>query len=207
MKLLLATKNAHKIEEIALLLRDVPTLELIDVRELGVIMPPENGVTMRENARIKAQSVMRQTRVATLADDSGIEVDCLNGEPGVHSARWLSGNDEDRMRALLARADATSTRIEERSARYRCAICVALPDGTLLETEAVCEGCISSEPRGENGFGYDPIFEITSATQAPIEYSKQTMAQVPTEIKAQISHRARAIVQMTKHLRALAQTS
>ncbi len=200
MTILLATANAHKIAEITELLRDIPDLELVNLRELGVIMPEETGATMRENARIKAQSVTSQTGLISLADDSGIEVDCLNGEPGVHSARWINGSDDERMRALLARVDASSTRIEERSARYRCAICVAFPDGTFLETEATCEGRIAQTRRGENGFGYDPIFEITEATNAPIEYSNCTMAQIPASVKAQVSHRARAVAQMVKLL-------
>ena len=213
MTILLATANAHKIEEISAMLRDVPDLEIVDLRELGVVMPPETGATMRENARLKAQSVMQQTGLIALADDSGIEVDILDGEPGVRSARWINGSDDDRTLALLARVDAavemsnatSSTRSDEelRTARYRCAICVAFPDGTFLETEGTCEGRIAHAPRGDNGFGYDPIFEITAATKAPIEYSNYTMAQVPSEVKAQVSHRARAIDEMVKLLRVL----
>ena len=208
MTILLATANAHKIEEICAMLRDVPHLEIVDLRELGVVMPPETGATMQENARIKAQSVMQQTGFISLADDSGIEVDILDGEPGVRSARWINGSDDDRTLALLARVDAateianttSSTRCndEMRTARYRCAICVAFPDGNFLETEGTCEGRIAHAPRGENGFGYDPIFEITPETKAPIEYSKRTMAEVPAEIKAQVSHRARAIAEAVK---------
>ena len=201
MTILLATANAHKIEELSALLRDVPNLEIKSLRDFPhVEMPEETGATMQENARLKAQSVMQQTGVVSLADDSGIEVDCLNGEPGVRSARWIDGSDEERMNALLARTNKSSTRIEERNARYRCAICVAFPDDTFLETEATCGGRIAQNPRGENGFGYDPIFEITEATQAPIEYSNCTMAQVPAEIKAQVSHRARAVAAMLHYL-------
>ena len=108
MTIILATANAHKIEEISAMLRDVPHLEIVDLRELGVVMPPETGATMRENARIKAQSVMQQTGFISLADDSGIEVDILDGEPGVRSARWINGSDDDRTLALLARVDAAT---------------------------------------------------------------------------------------------------
>lgn len=203
MKLLLATQNAHKIEELAALLCDVSNLELVSLRGFSSVeMPEETGETMQENARIKAQSVMQQTQIASLADDSGIEVDCLNGAPGVRSARWIDGSDADRMRALLNETNASSTRIEERTARYRCAICVAFPDGTILESEGVCEGRIAQTPRGELGFGYDPIFEMTEATPAPIEYSNRTMAQVSASVKAQVSHRARAMAEMAKLLRA-----
>ena len=176
------------------MLRDVPRLEIVSLRDFpDVEMPEETGLTMRENARIKAQSCARQSGMIALADDSGIEVDVLHGEPGVRSARWIEGSDEDRMHALLARTDESGTRTGERTARYRCAICVAFPDGRVVETEGVCEGRIAQQPRGNLGFGYDPIFEITPQTQAPIEYSNCTMAQVPAEVKAQVSHRARAI--------------
>ena len=200
MKLLLATQNAHKIAEISELLRAISALEIVSLRDFPAVeMPDESGETMPENARLKAQSVMAQTGMISLADDSGIEVDCLNGEPGVRSARWKNGSDDDRMRALLDKVDASSTR-KSRTARYRCAICVAFPDGTLLESQSVCEGRIALEARGINGFGYDPIFEISELTNAPIEYSNDTMAQIPSEIKAQISHRARAVALMAKLL-------
>lgn len=208
MIILLATGNGHKVEEISAMLRDVPHLEIKSLRDFpDVEMPEETGATMRENARIKAQSCARQSGVAALADDSGIEVDVLGGEPGVRSARWIEGSDEDRMLALLARTNESSTRNDERTARYRCAICVAFPDGRVLETEGVCEGRIAREPRGENGFGYDPIFETTPETGAPIEYSNCTMAQVPPELKAQVSHRARAVAAMEELLRAVSDAS
>lgn len=201
MTILLATGNAHKIEEIGELLRAVPHLEIVSLRDFpNVEMPEETGATMQENARIKARSVMQQTGIVSLADDSGIEVDVLNGAPGVRSARWIDGSDEDRMRALLARTNQSSTRNEDRTARYRCAICVAFPDGRILQTEGTCEGRIAHEPRGKNGFGYDPIFEITEATGLPIEYSNCTMAQVPPAVKAQVSHRARAVEMIAKLL-------
>jgi XTP/dITP diphosphohydrolase len=208
MNLLLATGNAHKVEEIATLLRHVPNLEIKSLRDFPTVeMPEETGATMRENALIKAQSCAQQTGIAALADDSGIEVDILHGEPGVRSARWIEGSDKDRMHALLERTNQSSTRIEDRTARYRCAICVAFPDGRILETEGVCEGRIAQQPRGDLGFGYDPIFEITAKTQAPIEYSNLTMAQVPPYIKAQVSHRARAVAAMEEFLRTVAYPS
>jgi XTP/dITP diphosphohydrolase len=192
MKLLLATGNAHKVTEIADLLRDVADLKIVSLRDFPQIeMPEETGSTMRENARLKAKHCARESGLPSLADDSGIEVDALNGAPGVHSARWVEGSDADRTNALLQRL--ASTRDEERTARYRCAICTAWPDGTLLESEGTCEGRITREWRGENGFGYDPVFEITSATGAPHEYSGKTMGEVPPHVKAQVSHRARAV--------------
>jgi len=192
MKILIATANAHKVEEISALLGD--EFELVSLRAFPAIkMPEETGQTMRENARIKAEHCARESNLISLADDSGIEVDALNGAPGVLSARWIEGSDAERTRALLGKMQHE----ENRAARYRCAICLAFPDGKTvhenLETEATCEGEVARETKGENGFGYDPIFEITSETGAPSEYSGLTMAQVPAEIKAQISHRARAL--------------
>ena len=193
MKLLIATANAHKVEEISHLLGG--EYELVSLREFPTLeMPEETGETMAQNARLKAFACARESGLPALADDSGIEVDALNGAPGVYSARWVEGSDADRTQALLDKlADVPRP---ERGARYRCAICVAWPEGDLLETDGTCEGAITCEPRGENGFGYDPIFELTPATGAPIAYLRHTMAQVPPEIKAQISHRARALTQL-----------
>lgn len=188
MKILIATANAHKVEEICGLMGG--GFELVSLREFPFIkMPEETGQTMRENARLKAVHCARETGLPALADDSGIEVDALNGAPGVHSARWIEGSDADRTRSLLEKLGDN----ENRAARYRCAICVAFPDGKMIETEATCEGKIAPTEKGENGFGYDPIFELTQASDAQREYSGLTMAQVPEAIKAQISHRARAI--------------
>jgi XTP/dITP diphosphohydrolase len=192
MKLLLATGNAHKVMEISDLLRDVPHLEIVSLNDFPhVEMPEETGSTMQENARIKALHCLQETGLPSLADDSGVEVDALNGEPGVHSARWVEGSDNDRMAALLQRL--TNTPTAERTARYRCTICIAFPDGRMIETQGTCEGRIAYAGRGEHGFGYDPLLELTEATGAPSEYSGMTMAQVPPHIKAQISHRARAV--------------
>jgi XTP/dITP diphosphohydrolase len=189
MKLLLATANAHKIEELRGLLCEIPDLEIVSLRDFPAIeMPDETGATMAENARIKAEHCARESGLPALADDSGIEVDALGGEPGVRSARWVEGSDADRTNALLHRLAST----HNRTARYRCAICIAWPDGKMVETEDVCEGRIGFEWRGENGFGYDPVFEITDQTGLPHRVGR-TMAEVLPEEKAQVSHRARAV--------------
>ncbi len=141
----------------------------------------------------------KTTGLPSLADDSGIEVDFLNGEPGVYSARWEAGSDEDRTLAILARLQNAPE--EQRTARYRCVICVASPGGTVLETEATCEGRINHAPNGNNGFGYDPIFEITAATGTEPEWIGKTMAEAPPEVKAAVSHRARALQKMLATLR------
>ena len=188
MKILIATANAHKVEEISALIGE--EFELVSLREFpGLIMPEETGQTMRENARLKASHCARETGLPSLADDSGIEVDALNGAPGVLSARWIEGSDAQRTRALLEKLRGNENRV----ARYRCAICIAFPNGPVVETEATCEGRAAHEEKGENGFGYDPIFELTTESGAEKEYSGLTMAQVPDKIKAQISHRARAL--------------
>jgi XTP/dITP diphosphohydrolase len=198
MKIVLATANAHKLREMQGLLADCD-IEVLSLRDFSeVVMPEETGATMAENARLKAQSCVAQTGLPALADDSGIEVDALDGAPGVLSARWFEGSDEDRTNALLKKLQ--STHDTNRAARYRCAICLSFPDGKLLETEATCEGEIGTEFKGENGFGYDPIFVLNDSTGAPPEYSGQTMAQVPPEIKAQVSHRARAIQKLRELL-------
>jgi XTP/dITP diphosphohydrolase len=195
MKLVIATANAHKLHEIAEMLREVPGVELLSLRDFPTIeLPPETGATMPENARIKAEYCLKVAGLPALADDSGIEVDALGGEPGVYSARWVEGSDADRTAALLQRVNESGD--SQRTARYRCAICLATPDGRIEATEGTCEGRIAHEPNGVNGFGYDPIFEITAATGAPAEWVGRTMAEAPPEIKASVSHRARGVAAM-----------
>lgn len=201
MDLLIATANEHKVRELSQLLT-VPGLRLLSLRDFpGIEMPEENASTMRGNARLKAEHCARLSGQIALADDSGIEVDFLDGAPGLHSARWAPGSDEDRMLALLHRLnEALPT---QRGARYRCAVCAASPDGSVIEAAATCEGRIACEPRGSNGFGYDPIFEITAATGAPAQWLSRTMAEVPVEVKAQVSHRARAVMALKRQLLAV----
>lgn len=200
MTILLATTSAHKAREIAALLHDcdfqLETLSDYPATEA----PDEDGDTMAQNARLKAQFYAAHFGKTVLADDSGLEVDALNGQPGVHSARWLEGSDADRNRALLDKM--SEIEIEHRGARYRCALCLASPDQILLETEATCEGAIAGLGEGFNGFGYDPIFQITLATGANSQFVGQTLAQVPPAIKAGVSHRAGAVRILAEKLRA-----
>jgi XTP/dITP diphosphohydrolase len=209
MKVLLASANLHNIQEISDLLGDVPGLELLSLRQYPELqLPEETGSTMAENARLKASYCARETGLPSLADDSGLEVDALGGEPGVRSARWHEGTDEERTAALLKRLEQVENG-DQRSARYRCAICLALIPGpgeepVFHETEATCEGRIAWEFRGANGFGYDPIFEITAQTGAAPDFIGQTMAQAAPAVKAQVSHRARAIRLIENTLRELA---
>jgi XTP/dITP diphosphohydrolase len=191
MKLVIATSNAGKLREMQALLSPALSWEIVSLAEFPTFeMPPEDGETMAQNARIKAVFCAQKLQLPCLADDSGLEVDALNGGPGVHSARWFSGTDEERNSALLARLHNIPE--NQRTARFRCALCLAVNDD-LYEVEAICEGRISLAPRGENGFGYDPIFEITAQTGADITLIGQTMAEVATIQKAELSHRARAV--------------
>ncbi len=202
MTILLATTSSHKAAEIAELLHEVPDLHLETLAEYPATeAPEEDGDSMSANARIKAEFYAQHFGKRVLADDSGLEVDALDGAPGIHSARWAPGSDSDRMMALLAELEGVPE--EHRGARYRCALCLFDPrniDATL-ETEGVCEGAIHLEAKGEGGFGYDPIFEITLATGADAQWVGHTMGEVPPAVKASVSHRARAVKQLAQKIR------
>ena len=186
MKLLLATHNRGKRREWRALL-DGLDVELLLPDDLGLTGDvEETGATYVENALIKARALAAASGLPTLADDSGLEVDALEGAPGVRSARYKLGTDEVRYRALLAALEGVPE--EARGARFRCVAALVIPDasGTAREfiAEGVCEGAISFAPSGEGGFGYDPVFFVP-------DYGC-TMAEIPAEEKNRISHRARA---------------
>jgi XTP/dITP diphosphohydrolase len=182
--LLVATHNAGKAREYAQLLADLPVaitwLDQIGIRE----SVDETGATFTENALLKARYYAGISKLLTWADDSGLEVDALGGRPGVLSARYGGENltDQERYMALLRELEGVPD--EARTARFRCVIAIAMPDGQAWTTEGVVEGLILRTPRGDNGFGYDPIF-LTS------QYQK-SMAELSPEIKNRISHRAMA---------------
>ena len=187
-KLLVGTNNPGKIEEYEELLTDLPgTLEVtFPAREGLALEVEESGETFEENARIKALAYSQASGLVSLADDSGLEVDALGGAPGVHSARYAgpAATDTDRYHKLLNALADTPT--GQRSARFRCVVAIALPDGTVHTTEGTCEGQIGFAPRGEHGFGYDPVFVVKG-------YAGRTMAELAPEVKNQISHRGRAL--------------
>jgi len=188
-KLLVATNNPGKVREYEELLMDLPRPpEITFPAQEGLALEvEESGETFEENARIKALVYAKASGLLTLADDSGLEVDALGGEPGVHSARYAGphASDADRYRKLL---DAlTGTPAGQRLARFRCVVAVALPDGTVYTAEGSCEGKIGFAPRGEFGFGYDPIFILEGS-------GGRTMAELPPVLKNQVSHRARALM-------------
>ena len=182
--LLLATTNRHKLEEYRAILSDFPfkILSLTDIQpDVDV---EETGTTFRENAELKALTYARATGMLSLADDSGLEIDALGGAPGVYSARFLGeeASYQERFRVILEQLKGLPMR--RRSARFRCVITLAEPSGYHRSVEGVVEGVIAEAPRGENGFGYDPIFLIP-------ELGK-TAAELPPEQKNRISHRGRA---------------
>jgi XTP/dITP diphosphohydrolase len=185
-KLLIATNNPGKVREYEELLAGLP-VEIIFPAQGDLDMEvEESGETFEANARIKALAYAQASGLLTLADDSGLEVDALGGAPGVHSARYAGPGADDvtRYRKLLeALSDVPAGR---RSARFRCVVVLAQPDGTVHTAEGTCEGQIGFEPRGEHGFGYDPIFLVDGA-------SGQTMAELLPDVKNRISHRARAV--------------
>jgi XTP/dITP diphosphohydrolase len=192
-KLLIATNNPGKVKEYKELLAGLP-LELTYPAQEGLdIEVAETGESFAENARLKATAYARASGLLTLADDSGLEVDALGGEPGIRSARYAGSgaSDEDRYQLLLEKLRGVPW--EERIARFRCVIAVATPGGQVHIAEGSCEGIIAFEPKGEHGFGYDPVFHFQ-------EYGK-TMAELPLETKNKISHRAKAAQRAREILR------
>lgn len=181
-RIVLATRNRHKIEEILRICRDWPVEWLT---ELDIPEVEEAGSTYQENASLKAREVAIATDEPALADDSGIEVDALGGAPGPRSARYAGedASDERNLRALL-RATA-GVPAGGRTARYRAVASLAWPGGRELHAEATCEGMLETRPRGEGGFGYDPIF-------VPLG-EERTMAELSPEEKDRISHRGGAL--------------
>jgi XTP/dITP diphosphohydrolase len=188
LKLLIATKNPGKSEELRALLSSLPAVNVHSLLEFPAIEAvDETGLSYAENAILKAGFYSTITGMWAMADDSGLEVDALDGAPGVRSARYAGkdATDMDRVRLLLARLSAVPD--VDRRARFRSAVAVADENGKILNvSEGVCEGTIAFEPRGRNGFGYDPIF-------VPTGYDS-TFAELPAEVKDSISHRGKALL-------------
>ena len=183
-KLLLATNNKGKVREYRRLLRGIP-FEIVTPGEMGITrVVDEAGSSLEENARLKAVVMAGESRLISLADDSGLEVDALGGEPGPLSARYAGegASDTGRINHLLARLKAVPR--EKRTARFRCVIAIATPDKRVELVSGELKGLITLEPRGDQGFGYDPVFFLP-------EMGK-TMAELTLEEKNMVSHRARA---------------
>jgi XTP/dITP diphosphohydrolase len=194
-RLLLATNNRGKVSEYRSLLQGIP-YELVTPADVGIDIEVEESVSsFEENARLKATTLAAASGLLALADDSGLEVDALGGEPGVRSHRYAGegASDTERIDYLLAKLKDVPA--EKRTACFRCVIAVAAPDGMVDYCSGECRGMITTEPRGEHGFGYDPVFYLP-------ELGK-TMAELAPEEKNRISHRARAAEQARELLKGL----
>ena len=196
MRLLLATRNRHKVTEMQRML-DGNGWQVVMLSDLeGMPDVEEDGVTFEENAAKKARSAAQRTKLWTLAEDAGLEVDALNGEPGVHSARYCGegASDADRMRKVLDSIIAVPD--EHRTARFRCVMCLVDPSGNETCFEGRCDGRISHHARGSAGFGYDPIF-------MPDGHGR-TFGELGQSVKSRISHRAEAMRQVIAFLQSRA---
>lgn len=192
MKLIVASNNPHKIAELNAILSQLG-MEVVSQREAGIHEDPEeNGATFEENSYIKAKAVLDASGMAAVADDSGLMVEALDGAPGVYSARFggeTCKTDRDRLNYLLKRMEGQ----ENRAAKFVSVITVLTPDGRKLVARGECSGVILTEPHGENGFGYDPVFFVPERGC--------TFAELPAEEKNRISHRARALTLLAERIR------
>ena len=189
-KIVFATANEGKVKEIKEILKDFP-IEVVSMKEMGITADiEEDGTTFEENSLIKARAISKLTGLPALADDSGLEVDYLNGEPGIYSARYLGRDTDYDYKNNYIINKLSEAQDKERSARFVCVISLVLPDGREFVERGVVEGLIGYEQKGENGFGYDPIFYLP-------EYSK-TSAELSPEEKNKISHRGKALSAMKK---------
>lgn len=192
-KIVFATGNKGKVKEIQMILADLG-VEVTTMKEEGIFVDvEENGTTYEENAMIKAREVAKHTNAIVMADDSGLEIDYLNKEPGIYSARYMGEDTSYRIKNgnLIDRLSGVPD--EKRTARFVCAIAAVLPDGRELTTRGVIEGRIGYEEKGENGFGYDPIFYVP-------EFGKTT-AELTEDEKNKVSHRGRALEKMKEELK------
>ncbi len=196
-RIIFATGNAGKMKEIREIMKGLD-VRILSMKEAGMESnAQENGSTFEENAYIKAEAIAKQCREQgnndiVIADDSGLEVDALNKEPGIYSARYLGEDTSYQIKNanIIKRLEGVSD--EKRTARFVCAICAILPDGSHITTRATIEGKIAHQESGENGFGYDPIFYVP-------EYHCST-AELTMEQKNRISHRGKALKQMKQEL-------
>lgn len=192
-KMVLASGNAHKLEEIQAILKDFE-IELVSMADVGLkgYEIIEDGDTFEENAMIKAKAVMNKLGVDSIADDSGLVVDYLKGAPGIYSARYSGENAtaEDNNKKLLLELDGVD--LSQRTARFVSVISVAFADGRELTVRGECQGLIGFKEEGTNGFGYDPLFII--------EKEQKTFAQMSSESKNKISHRANALFKLQNEL-------
>ena len=193
--LCIATGNAHKVAEIALALRGLP-LRIVSSRDLPAAPDvDEDGATYAENAAKKARAYVEASGLPSLADDSGLEVDALGGEPGLRSHRFGGAGLPFAEKIALLLEKLAGTPPERRTARFRCAVALARTDGSLVIEEGVCEGVIIDAPRGAGGFGYDPVF-----LYPPLG---KTFAEIDESEKLAVSHRGRALAKIRPAIEAL----
>jgi XTP/dITP diphosphohydrolase len=196
-RIVLATRNAHKVIELREILADL--VEEIGLEVVGVCDFPdvgdvvEDGVTFAENATLKAVAVARVTGLPAIADDSGLAVDVLGGAPGIFSARWSGAHGSDRANVDLLLSQLGDVRDEHRAAGFVCAAALAMPDGRVFVREGQVRGRLTRAPRGTNGFGYDPILLVDGDTR--------TLAEYDNEQKNAVSHRGRALRALAADLR------
>jgi XTP/dITP diphosphohydrolase len=196
-RIVLATRNGHKVRELQVILADL--IEELDLEIVGMGEFPdvaevvETGVTFEENATLKAVAAVKATGLPALADDSGLAVDVLGGAPGVFSARWAGTQGQDRANLELLLGQLNDVPDEHRAAAFVCAAVLALPDGTVLVREGRMPGKLAREPRGDNGFGYDPILVVDGGSR--------TSAELTFEEKNAISHRGKAFRALAADLR------
>lgn len=192
-RIIFATGNQGKMKEIKMILADLD-VQVLSLKEAGIEADiVEDGATFQENAVIKAKTIMEMTGDIVLADDSGLEIDYLNKEPGIYSARYM-GEDTSydiKNNNLIGRLNGVPD--EKRTARFVCVIAAAFPNGEILTTEGTIEGMIGYEIKGSNGFGYDPIFYLPRY--------KCTTAELDMELKNELSHRGKALRAMKEQLK------
>ncbi|MGI6562377.1 MAG: XTP/dITP diphosphatase [Clostridia bacterium] len=192
-KVIVATKNKGKLREIKRILEDFE-FDVISMEEAGIEDTiEETGHTFDENAFIKAMHIHKKTGKTVIADDSGLEVEALSGAPGIYSARYAGEDANDKKNNQKLLEELKDIPKEKRDARFVCAIAVVMEDGQSFIVRGTVEGFIGFEPKGENGFGYDPLFVLP-------QYEK-TMAQLTSEEKNKISHRGKALLKMVDELK------
>lgn len=193
MEFIAASNNEGKLKELARILKAMGHT-VKSQKEIGITIEPiENGATFEENALIKARTICGECHLPTIADDSGLVVDALQGEPGIYSARYCGhhGDDEANNDKLLYNMQ--NVPCDKRTARFVSVIAVVLPNGEYITATGVCEGSVGYERRGTNGFGYDPIFNIA-------EYDNRSYSQLTNSEKDKISHRGKALANLAKML-------
>ncbi len=191
-ELMIATSNAHKVDEFKKMLepKGIVVKSLLDLKESFEI--EENGSTFEENALIKARSIAKHLRIPVISDDSGLVIDALNGEPGVHSARYLGHDTDYQTKNTIILSRMADVKGKDRSARFVCAMGLVYPDGREMTFTGTFEGFIHDKIEGPNGFGYDPIFYYPDFGT--------TSANVSAEMKNSVSHRSNALKKLMEYL-------